>query len=87
MRAGGPAAVGPPVGWPNGGNSALATRGVGVADPVAHGGVAVARLVGDRFERALRDDGGTEHLITAMERLGRLEEESSAEGIVHDQAA
>ena len=32
------------------------------------------------------DEEGVEHLIAAMERVGRFEEEAPAEGIVHDQA-
>ncbi len=69
-----------------GGNSPLTTLSPEGPDQVPHRVVAVARLVGDLFERTLLDEEGPEYLITAMERLGRLKEESSAEGIVHDLA-
>jgi hypothetical protein len=72
--------------WRKGGNSALSTLSPEVADEVAYGVVAVARLLGDVFQGTSLDEEGTEHLIAAMERVGRFEEEAQAEGIVHDLA-
>jgi hypothetical protein len=59
-----------------GGNSARSTLSPEVTDQVTHGVVAVARLLGDVFQGTPLDEEGTEHLIAAMERVGRFEEES-----------
>lgn len=86
MSAGGPAAVGPTRVLRKGGNPTLSTPSPEVADQVTHGVVAVARLLGDVDQGTPLDEEGAEHLIAAMERVGRFEEESQAEGIIHDLA-
>jgi hypothetical protein len=56
----------------------LATAGPEVADDVAQGVVTVAGAPGDLLEGTSLDEIGAERLITAMERVGRFEEEAQA---------
>jgi hypothetical protein len=66
------------VGRRKGGNSVLSAPRPEVADDVAQGVVAVAGSQGDLLEGTALDEIGAERFITAMERVGRFEEEAQA---------
>jgi hypothetical protein len=56
----------------------LTTPGPEVPDDVAQGVVTVAGSQGDLLEGTSLDEIGAERFITAMERVGRFEEEAQA---------
>jgi hypothetical protein len=56
----------------------LTTAGAEVAEDVAQGVVAVAGSPGDLVEGTSLDEVSAERFITAMERVGRFEEEAQA---------